>query len=152
YAGTYPGFHKEPDGKVKASGVFFYRSVNNGQTWEIQGRIPYHPDVTLDSNGNKRKVLGFTEPAFEILQDGSFICIMRTSDGMGYSPMYISRSVDKGTTWSKPLVFTQSGVLPRVLQLQNGVTVLASGRPGVQLRFSNDGIGGNWTDPFEMLP
>ena len=30
--------------------------------------------------------------------------------------------------------------------------VLASGRPGVQLRFSNDGKGETWSDPFEMLP
>jgi hypothetical protein len=39
-----------------------------------------------------------------------------------------------------------------LLQLGNGVIVLASGRPGVQLRFCTDGQGEKWTDPFEMLP
>jgi hypothetical protein len=96
--------------------------------------------------------MGFTEPTYEILADGSFICVARTTDGIGNGPMYISRSVDMGRTWTKPQIFTASGVLPRLLQLQNGVTILASGRPGVQLRFSNDGQGKVWTNAFEMMP
>jgi len=44
------------------------------------------------------------------------------------------------------------GVFPRLLHLDNGVLVLASGRPCVQIRFSFDGKGEKWTDPFEMLP
>ena len=43
-------------------------------------------------------------------------------------------------------------MLPRLLQLENGVLVLSSGRPGVQLRFSNDGNGKVCTNPFELLP
>ena len=35
-------------------------------------------------------------------------------------------------------------------KLDNGITVLSSGRPGVQLRFSDNGK--VWTNPFEMLP
>jgi hypothetical protein len=66
--------------------------------------------------------------------------------------MYISRSSDQGITWSHPVPFTPNGVLPKLLQLENGVLVLASGRPGVQIRFSHDGKGESWTDPFEMLP
>jgi len=153
YAGIYPGFYEEANGKVKASGILFYCSKDKGKSWKIQGRIPYEPDLKLDINGYKRKVLGFTEPAFEVLKDGSFICIMRTSDGItGFTPMYRARSTDKGVTWSKPVAFTKAGVLPRILQLENGVTVLAAGRPGVQLRFSVDEKGERWTDPVEMLP
>lgn len=96
--------------------------------------------------------MGFTEPAYEILADGTFICVNRTTDGIGNGPMYISRSSDMGKTWSKPEIFMASGVLPRLLQLENGVTVMASGRPGVQLRFSNDGKGKLWTNAFEMMP
>ncbi|HCS21746.1 MAG TPA: hypothetical protein DIW47_14510 [Bacteroidetes bacterium] len=148
-AGIYPGFLLGKVGHTDPSGVFFYRSTDNGRTWEIQGRIPYIPDLKADPNGDKNHVLGFTEPAFEILSDGSFLCVMRTGN---LNPMYFSRSTDMGVTWSKPESFTQAGVLPRLLQLENGIIVLTSGRPGVQMRFCIDGKGEKWTDPFEMLP
>lgn len=150
-AGVYPGFLITDDGSVDPhSGVFFYRSVDGGRSWRIQGRIPYVADLIMDSVGNKR--MGFTEPAFEILSNGTFICIIRTTDGVGNGPMYVSRSSDLGVTWSKPEIVTSSGVFPRLLQLENGVLVLSSGRPGVQLRFSSDGNGKVWTNPFQLLP
>lgn len=152
YAGVYPGFSMEENGKINASGVFFYRSKDNGHSWEIISRIPYVPDTEADPNGSKRLIRGYHEPAFEILPDGSFLCIMRTSDGLGISPMYYTRSTDMGFTWTKPKPFTRNGVKPRMVQLNNGVIALASGRPGMQLRFCFDGKGEQWTDPFQMLP
>lgn len=149
--GIYPGFSLE-NGKVPASGVLFYRSSDQGKTWKVVGKIPYAPDLANDPNGNKRLALGFTEPAFEILSDGSYLCVLRTSDGLGNSPMYVSRSTNKGATWSHPKAFTSTGVLPQLLQLKNGVTVLAAGRPGMQLRFSHGSSGLQWSDAFEMVP
>lgn len=150
--GVYPGFYLNDEGKVDPSGVFFYKSTDQGRTWDILSRIPYEPDLKKDPDGAKRLALGFTEPAFEILSDGTYLCVLRTTDGLGNSPMYVTRSTDQGKTWSSPEVFTPAGVLPRLLQLENGVVVLASGRPGLQLRFSLDGKGATWSDPFEMLP
>jgi hypothetical protein len=148
-AGVYPGFLIGSDGVVDPrSGVFFYKSTDNGRSWKIHGRIVYVPDLAIDSSGNKR--MGFTEPAFEVLNDGTFISVIRTTDGIGNGPMYISRSKDQGASWTKPEWVAASGVLPRLLQLKNGIVVLASGRPGVQLRFSTDGK--NWTDQMEMMP
>lgn len=148
-AGVYPGFLIQSDGLVNPkSGVFFYKSDDNGRSWKIHGRIHYIPNLGVDSGGNKR--MGFTEPAFEVLQDGTFICVIRTTDGIGNGPMYISRSSDQGANWTNPELMTPSGVLPRLLQLKNGVVVLSSGRPGVQLRFSTDGK--LWTDAIEMMP
>jgi len=148
-AGVYPGFLIGSDGKVDPmSGVFFYKSEDRGHSWKIHGRIPYVPDLLADSSGNNR--MGFTEPAFEILHDGTFICVLRTTDGIGNGPMYISRSTDQGVNWTKPEVMAPSGVLPQLLKLKNGTMVLSSGRPGVQLRFSTDGKA--WTDPIEMMP
>ena len=150
-AGIYPGFYIGDDGIVSPkSGVFFYRSDDNAKTWKIQGRILYDIDTKYDSLAYKR--MGFTEPAFDIMPDGSFLTISRTTDGIGMGPMFTSRSTDQGKTWSRPVAMAPSGVLPRLITLENGVTVLSSGRPGVQLRFSTDGKGQTWTDPFEMLP
>lgn len=150
-AGIYPGYRVLDDGTVDPKdGTFFYRSADSGHTWTIQGRIPYQPDLTADPKGAER--MGYTEPAFEILADGSLLCVMRTSDGLGVGPMYASRSTDLGKTWSKPVAMTPNGVLPRLMRLGNGVLVLSSGRPGVQVRFATDGKGKSWTDPFEMVP
>ena len=150
-AGIYPGRYIRDDGTVEPKCcVFFYRSTDFGRSWKIQGRIPYEFDLKADPKGDKRG--GFTEPAFEILKDGTFLCIARTTDGNGIGPMYASRSKDLGRTWSKPEALTPNGVLPRLLRLENGVLVLASGRPGVQLRFSTDGKGKRWTDPCELGP
>jgi hypothetical protein len=149
--GIYPGFCTNEKGGVDPAGVLFYRYTDQGHSWKIQGGIAYKPDLKTDPNGAKRLALGFTEPAFQILADGSYLCVMRTTGGPN-GPMYLSRSTDLGVTWTKPETFTRAGVLPQILQLSNGVIVLASGRPGVQLRFCLDGKGLKWTDPFEMLP
>lgn len=151
-AGIYPGFYLDENNDVPPSGVLFYRSSDNGHTWNIQGRIPYQPDLRSDPNGDRRVALGYTEPASLLLSNGTYLCVMRTTDGLGNSPMYLSHSTDMGVTWTKPKTFARFGVLPKLLQLDNGIIVLASGRPGVQLRFSIDGKGEEWTDPFEMLP
>jgi len=151
-AGIYPMFYERESGGFDPAGVSFYRTTDYGMNWKILGKIPYLPDLTVDPNGNRRYFCGFSEPAFEILSDGTFLCVMRTDDAFGFSPMYLSRSSDQGVTWSHPKAFTPHGVLPRLLQLENGVLVLASGRPGVQVRFSIDGKGEKWTDPFDMLP
>lgn len=151
-AGIYPGFYLNKNYEVPPSGVLFYRSKDNGHSWDKQGVIPYQPDLRTDPNGNKRAALGYTEPASILLSNGTYLCVMRTTDGLGNSPMYLSHSRDMGATWTKPSTFARFGVLPKLLQLDNGVIVLASGRPGMQVRFSIDGKGEEWTDPFEMLP
>lgn len=148
---TYPSFYKQGD-SVSISQIVSYDSYDNGYSWSLAGKIPYYYDTILDKNGLKRKSWGYTEPAFEILQNGTYISVLRTADGHGNSPMYVSYSYDKGNNWSLPQVVTPSGVLPRLLQLKNGVLVMSSGRPGVQLRFSIDGNGKEWTNAFEMLP
>lgn len=151
YAGVYPGYYLNADGTANTQmAASIFHSTDQGRSWQITGRIPYEPDVNLDPKGAQRS--GFTEPAFEILADGSFLCILRTTDGVGDGPMYASRSSDHGKTWSKPEVIAPAGVLPKLLSLKNGTVVLAAGRPGVQLRFNVDAACHRWTPPLELLP
>ncbi len=127
-----------------------YRSTDDGRHWHLQGRILYQFDSKADPLGAKRG--GFSEPALEILKDGSLFAVLRTTDGNGVSPMYYSRSKDLGRTWTRPRAFTPTGVMPRMLLLGNGTLVLTSGRPGVDLRFSFDGRGKHWTEPQRLVP
>jgi hypothetical protein len=127
-----------------------WRSIDRGRTWRLHGRIPYAPDEQADPKAKERD--GFTEPAFTRLRDGSFYVVLRTTDGNGVGPMYHARSRDGGRTWTKPAVMAPNGVLPRLLRLGNGMLVLSSGRPGVQLRFSRSGLGDDWSEATDVLP
>lgn len=144
-AGIYPAVYLDNLGNVMPSSVSFYRSEDNGHSWDIVGRIPFCYDGIADVQGDKE----YDEPTFEVLKDSTFICVMRTGST---SPMYKSFSYDRGKTWTKPLSFTPNGVNPKLRLLKNEVLVLASGRPGVQIRFSFDGTGNTWSEPIDMIP
>lgn len=143
--GVYGTFYQNQDKTVMNWGVSFYKSIDNGEHWDIIGKIPFQID------GIKNEFVGgegFGEPTLEILKDGTFMCVMRT----GYaSPMYKAFSLD-GKMWSKPVAITPNGVRPSLFLLDNGILCLASGRPGLQIRFNIDGDGVIWTEPIEMLP
>lgn len=143
----YPSFYKDSNGGVQPSGIDFYCSTNGGKSWNYQGTIHYkfHPP------SKEKRILGYSEPTFEILENGNLICVLRSSPGYQTGPMLISTSSDLGKTWSTPVKVANNGVLPQLQRLNNGVKVLSSGRPGVQLRFSNDALGSEWSEPFEMI-
>jgi hypothetical protein len=130
--------------------VACYRSIDFARSWQAQGRILYQPDLTIDPLARGR-VHGFTEPGTVLLRDGTLLAVLRTTDGLGIGPMYLSRSADQGRSWSTPAVLSPTGVMPRLLQLGNGVIVLSSGRPGVDLRFCFDCKGEAWTDPQTLV-
>lgn len=138
---TYPYYHVSQ--AIPYTSAASYRSGDQGRTWEKVGQILYNePDCRRD---------GFTEPALELLANGELFAVLRTTDGHGVGPMYRSYSADRGRTWSAPEAFTETGVLPRLLRLANGVLVLSSGRPGVDLRFSTD-HGRTWSPATELIP
>ena len=65
--------------------------------------------------------------------------------------MYRTRSTDGGKTWDGVKELCPFGVLPQPLTLENGVTVVAYGRPGVHLVFSTDGAGEEWQNPTHLV-
>ena len=69
--------------------------------------------------------------------------LVSSDDGFGWR----EDSGAAGGVWSKP-----NGVMPRRLRLGNGMLVLSSGRPGVQLRISKSGLGDDWSEPVDVLP
>lgn len=144
-AGIYPAYYLNENGIPAEGSVSFYKSQDEGRSWNILSRIPFIKDSISIVRGDNM----FTEPAFEILKDSTFICIMRSGSS---SPMYRTFSYDRGKTWIQPEIFTPNGVKPKLLLLKNGVLVLSSGRPGIQLRFSLDGSGKQWTNPIDMIP
>ncbi len=147
-AGVYPCRYTDEKGKVQPSSITFYRSTNHGRSWTVQGNIPYVVDKNVGPKDQPNVLDGFSEPAFDVTEDGTFVCVMRTG---GNTPMYSSISKDQGKTWTTPQPIAPNGVFPQMLLLDNGVLVLASGRPGLQLRFCLDGTGENWTDPIDMM-
>ena len=76
---------------------------------------------------------------------------MRTMDGNGHGPLYLTRSTDNARTWTKPTVFDTFGKWPQLLTLGNGITLAsygASGGPGYHVvRATLDPQGQVWKPP-----
>jgi hypothetical protein len=130
--------------------VMILRSTDGGRTFDLWSEIPYTPDAAADGNAQVRN--GFTEPTVCFMPDDSAICLMRTTDASGPGPLYLSRSVDNGRTWSRPAVFDDLGVWPQILRLANGVTLAAYGRPGLYVRATTDPAGLRWAPRVTVVP
>jgi hypothetical protein len=60
------------------------------------------------------------------------------------TPLMKSLSSDEGKTWSKPVVSPLWSVYANVIHLPNDVLVASSGKPGIGLWVSADGLGEEW--------
>ena len=122
-------------------------SHDKGKTWEFAGTIadcqtfPI-PDVNAE---------GYCEADIEETSPGHICCVLRTQGHEVFSPMYVCHSDDFGKTWTKPRIFCDWGVLPKLLKMQDGTLVCASGHRHTMLLFSDDD-GKTWSEPFIVEP
>lgn len=134
-----------------------FRSTDFCKSFEMIGSIDYKEEYNAP---NAFEVEGFLEGCLNVADDGSFFTIMRSgslspyvrgSDDKPAPKCMISRSYDKGRTWTKPEVFYDYGVLPRSTRLGGGTFVMTSGRPDVYVRACFDGVGKDWGEVVHVL-
>jgi len=130
--------------------MMILRSTDGGRSFDLWSEIPYQPDAAADKHAAERN--GFTEPTVCFMADGSALCLLRTTDGIGPGPMYLARSTDNGKTWSRPTVFDDRGVWPQLVRLENGVTLAVYGRPGLFVRGTTDPAGLDWAARVTVVP
>jgi hypothetical protein len=104
--------------------------------WTIRGVVA---DGTTPLEGRE----GPCEPALCRLADGRLLCVFRmgaitTAYGKSYSS-------DEGCTWTVATAIANAlSVEPSLAVMEDGLTVLSGGRPGVYLWFNADGRGQEW--------
>lgn len=120
--------------------TYLFESKDRGRTFSYKSTIATPKDAPWS-------ILGPCEPALTLLPNGELLAIMRTGAGgqKGLSSttfMLQARSRDGGLTWAYEGI-RLPGVMPKLLQMSNGILVVAYGRPGNNLAFSTDG-GRTW--------
>jgi len=117
-------------------------SEDGGRSWKLRAVVPMIPD---------KAPWGLYEQTLTRLPSGVLVCVMRSEEGGPPTDprnLWITRSKDGGRTWEEPSVLNHFGVEPELLTLAGGVTAVAYGRPGVELRFCCDPEGKIWSRPY----
>jgi len=117
------------EGKIR---VITLGSSDKGRHWRYLATIAYDPKIRTE---------GYTEPIICQTANGKLICFMRTEGAM----MQQSFSNDGGQTWTPPEKAGVEGVAPDMHLLSSGVLACSYGRPGVNIMFSTDGSGTQWS-------
>ena len=128
---------------------YLLKSVDNGHTWEMAAYLPYNPPSEKEADWE-----GYNENDITFAPDGSMVRLIRTHviyARQAFEPMLITRSEDKGKTWSEPEVFDFTGVWPTLLTLKCGTTLATYGRPGLFLRATDDPSCRKWEAPVELI-
>lgn len=93
----------------------------------------------------------FNEVGISWASNGDLVAVVRTQAGSALGQLYTARSTDQGRTWSAPAPVQistasgepapQTGVMPVLDLLPNGVMTLTFGRPDNWVAISPDGSG-----------
>ena len=139
----------------------FLTSDDGGHSWRFISEIPYEPDrqraLADDLLGRER--IGFSEPDIVFVDASRCLALLRTTDGNGVGPSYLSVSGDGGRTWQDPWLFDDVGVWPILTMLGNGTVLASYGRPGLYVRtLSAQAIAEerfepeHWGEPVPVVP
>jgi hypothetical protein len=126
---------QHPEKKEFFGVIYCAASEDGGITWKKRGVIADQADISL---------WGFSklENDLHVTKTGELVAVSRTdmSRTDPGDPRYtvLSRSADGGRTWTRSVPIAPYSVRPQLIPLQNGVTALLYGRPGVHLFFSDD--------------
>ncbi len=131
----------ENDVKVR---VFVIGSHDRGETWHYLSTVAFDLDP-----GSDRRLNGFCEPGLLVLPGGEILCFIRSGGTWNstFTPLYLSRSIDGGRSWSHADEIADRGVWPNACRMASGVLAVAYGRTGDWLAFSVD-EGHHWIGHF----
>jgi len=128
-----------------------FRSEDYGHSFQRRGHMEYE----ADGCNYPYQSGGFSDSDFEFMPDGSIVWFFRSawyaSTGYEWAPMYMSRSIDNGYTWDKPVRFSNVGILPRLCKLECGVTLLCYARPGIFIQACENDSGTAWGTPLVAM-
>jgi len=177
--GNYEGDTELCDGYPPELGQRKYRTVvvfstDRGRTWGNHVHVAYNqmlgrglpddhplaehlPDERVKPTAAVPAITqeGFREADIVQATNADLICVMRTGGRNGGTttlfptPLYCSRSIDMGKTWTLPYQIADRGVCPNLVTLANGIIVCTYSRPGNWLIFSDDD-GNTWKGAFQF--
>ena len=126
-------------------------SEDYGHTFKLRAHMEYEADGKEYPYQNG----GFGDSDFAFMPDGSIVWFLRSAwymyTGREWDPMYMARSTDNGYTWSKPIKFSDTGILPRLCKLNNGITLLCFARPGMYVTVCENKSGTEWCEPLVLM-
>jgi hypothetical protein len=115
--------------KVGAWGLDTVVSYDEGRSWRWRAHVANAMDIPGPAEGPD-------EPALVRLANDSIMLITRVGNDL---KMGRSFSFDEGSTWTKMDQVEVRSVDPQMLFATNGVLVVTSGRPNIDINFSVDG-------------
>ena len=128
------------------------RSTDNGMSFKLHCHMEYPAD------GSKEYPYlsgGFSDNDFEFMSDGSVVWFLRSAwfarTGYDWAPMYMCRSTDLGKTWSKPQIFSDTGIYPSICKLTDGTALICYARPGIFVTACENYSGTKWCEPLEVM-
>ena len=135
-------------GRLGAGGTancpLIFRSTDNGRHWLFYSEIPY---ANLGAYRLNWPLITPNMPA------GNWLAVCRSSGTWTTSsPLMITRSYDRGLSWTLPQAIRSCSVNPVGGLLENGIAFRMYGRPGQHVTFCSDGEGKRWGNDFTILP
>lgn len=122
-----------------------FGSRDGGRTWSYRSSVPYsnHGEYVI-----ARAHLTVNMPS------GNWMALIRTGGPKGTAscPLLVSRSYDRGGTWTTPVEIRTGSANPVGGILPNGVAFRLYGRPGQFVTFCGDGEGKAWGNDAVLVP